>query len=249
MNISYPTNHCRLGVNIDHIATLRNARGDDHPNLIRAAKIVEKCKADSITMHLREDRRHILDKDLFEIKTKVKLPINLEIAPTFDMVEIAKKLKPESICLVPENREELTTEGGLDIVSNFEHLKKIIEKFIETKIKICCFIDADLKQIESLKNLNINCIEFHTGRYALSKNQEEKNKFLNKIKKSVDYATKLGITCHAGHGLNFNNVYEIASIKNIKELNIGQFLIGEAIFVGLETCIGKIKKKIESARK
>ncbi len=243
------SNYCKLGVNIDHVATIRNARGGDHPNLLKAAKIVETSNADSITMHLREDRRHIIDKDLFDIKKNVSIPINLEIAPTIEMVNIAIKLEPDSVCFVPEKREEVTTEGGLDIKENSEKLNKILQKMSNTNIKIACFIDPDFEQIKILKQLKIENIEFHTGKYALAEDNKSINYYLSELKKAIEYANDLGFNCHAGHGLNFKNVANIASIPQIQELNIGHFLIGESVFSGLEKTILKMKKIIEVSRK
>ena len=243
------SNYCKLGVNIDHVATIRNARGGDHPNLLRAAKIVKTSNADSITMHLREDRRHIIDKDLFDIKKNVSIPINLEIAPTIEMVNIAIKLEPDSVCFVPEKREEVTTEGGLDIKENSEKLNKILQKMSNTNIKIACFIDPDFEQIKILKQLKIENIEFHTGKYALAEDNKSINYYLSELKKAIEYANDLGFNCHAGHGLNFKNVANIASIPQIQELNIGHFLIGESVFSGLEKTILKMKKIIEVSRK
>ena len=240
---------CKLGVNIDHVATIRNARGGDHPNLLKAAKIVEKSAADSITMHLREDRRHIIDEDIFAIKRNINMPINLEIAPTIEMVNIAIKLKPDSVCFVLEKRTEVTTEGGLDIKKNSKQLNSIFKKMFNTDIKIACFIDPDFEQIELLKKLKIYNIEFHTGKYALSKENKTRNHYFNELKDAVEYASDLGFKCHAGHGLNFENVKKVASIPEIQELNIGHFLIGEAVFCGFEKTINKMKKLIEASRK
>ena len=243
------SNYCKLGVNIDHVATIRNARGGEHPNLLRAAKIVEISSADSITMHLREDRRHIIDEDLFAIKKNINIPINLEIAPTTEMVNIAIKLKPDSVCFVPEKREEVTTEGGLDIKKNSKQLNLIVEKLFETGIKIACFIDPDFEQIDQLKKIKIDNIEFHTGKYALSQENTTRNYHFKELNESIKYASNLGFNCHAGHGLNFENVENIASIPQIQELNIGHFLIGESVFCGLEETINKMKKLIEASRK
>ncbi len=243
------TLHCKLGINIDHVATIRNARGENHPNLLRAAKVVEKSKADSITMHLREDRRHVKDKDLMEIKNNINLPINLEIAPSMEMVNLAISLNPASVCLVPEKREEITTEGGLDINSNIKILDYIANRMSKTDIKLACFIDPDFKQIKLLKELKINIIEFHTGQYASAKESKNINFYYDQLKESIEYASNLGFNCHAGHGLNFENVSKIASIEKIQELNIGHFLVGESIFHGLENVIVKMKKIIDMARK
>tara|TARA_B100001248_G_C27275807_1_gene405285 strand:- start:15 stop:740 length:726 start_codon:yes stop_codon:yes gene_type:complete len=235
---------CKLGVNIDHIATLRNARGENHPNLIQAVRVLEECNVDSITMHLREDRRHIMDEDLFLIKKETNLPINLEIAPTLEMVNIAKKLKPRSICFVPEKREEITTEGGLDVVSNFKKIKNLLNYFKTTDINIAFFIEPSKKQIDALVDLNIKFIEFHTGAYALSKSKKILKENLISLSNSVEYASNLGITCHAGHGLNFDNVSAVARIPNIKELNIGHFIIADSIFNGLRTSVLTMKSKM-----
>ena len=240
---------CKLGVNIDHVATLRNARGQNHPNLIDAVRVLEKCNVDSITMHLREDRRHIKDEDLFLIKGKTHLPINLEIAPTLEMVNIAKKLKPRSVCFVPEKREEITTEGGLDVVSNFKKIKNILTYLDKSNIEIAFFIEPCEKQINALIELNIKFIEFHTGAYAISNNDKVKKKNLSILSDSVEYAHKFGINCHAGHGLNFNNVSAIVNIPNIKELNIGHFLIADSIFNGLENSILKMKTIIRDSKR
>ena len=240
---------CKLGINIDHVATLRNARGQSHPDLLKAAFILKECKVDSITMHLREDRRHIKDDDIFLIKDKVDLPINLEIAPTEEMTKIALRLNPRSICFVPEKRMEVTTEGGLNVKSNAIKIEKLLNLLSNSKIKVACFIEPDINQIESLKSLGVKTLEFHTGSYADAKTLKIMKQKLFLIKEAAKYATQLGFDCHAGHGLNYDNVYNIASIKEIKELNIGHFIIGEAIFSGLKNSISKMKEIINSARK
>jgi len=240
---------CKLGINIDHVATLRNARGESHPDPLRAAKILKDCNVDSITMHLREDRRHIKDDDIFLIKDKVDLPINLEIAPTEEMTKIALKLNPSSICFVPEKRMEVTTEGGLNVKSNLIKIDKLLNLLSNSKIKVACFIEPDLNQINSLKSLGIRTLEFHTGSYADAKKLNIMKQKLFLIQEAVQYATQLGFDCHAGHGLNYDNVSNIASIKEIKELNIGHFIIGEAIFSGLKNSISKMKEIINAARK
>ncbi len=240
---------CKLGVNIDHIATLRNARGQNQPDLIQAVRILEECNVDSITMHLREDRRHIKDKDLFLVKKRTKLPINLEIAPTLEMIKIAKKLNPRSICFVPERREEITTEGGLDVAFNFKKLKNLLKFFKTSDIEVAFFIEPIKKQIDALIDLNIKFVEFHTGAYSRSKNKKTLKENLLNLSSSVEYASKLGINCHAGHGLNFDNVSAIASIPGIKELNIGHFIIADSIFNGLKNSILKMKSKIDESSK
>ncbi len=240
---------CKLGINIDHVATLRNARGQFHPDPLKAAMALKECNVDSITMHLREDRRHINDNDIFLIKDKVDLPINLEIAPTEEMTKIALRLNPRSICFVPEKRMEVTTEGGLNVKSNAIRIEKLLNLLSNSKIKVACFIEPDFNQIESLKSLGVKTLEFHTGSYADAKTLKIMKQKLFLIQEAAQYATQLGFDCHAGHGLNYDNVSNIASIKEIKELNIGHFIIGEAIFSGLKNSISKMKEIINSARK
>ena len=240
---------CKLGINIDHVATLRNARGQSHPNLLKAAFVLQECKIDSITMHLREDRRHIKDDDIFLIKDKVDLPINLEIAPTEEMTKIALKLNPRSVCFVPEKRMEVTTEGGLNVSANMKKIEKLLDMLSNSKINVACFIEPDFNQIECLKSLGIATLELHTGSYADSIEKKIKRKKLSLIQQAAKYATELGFDCHAGHGLNYENVYDIAAIMEIKELNIGHFIIGEAIFSGLKNSILKMKEIVNAARK
>tara|TARA_B100000686_G_scaffold9436_1_gene9490 strand:+ start:5477 stop:6199 length:723 start_codon:yes stop_codon:yes gene_type:complete len=237
----------RLGVNIDHVATIRNARGGCHPAPIKAAQIASLSGADGITAHLREDRRHISDRDIKEIKKNINLPLNLEMAPTFEMLDIALESKPERICLVPEKRLEITTEGGLDIYNISDKKLKIIEKILlectKSRIDTSFFIDPDIKQIDAVNNLGANIIELHTGLYSNSINKSVE---LDKIEFAAKYAYENNIEVHAGHGLNFDNVGNIAKIKYISELNIGHFLIGESIFMGLEKAIIKMKKIIDT---
>ena len=239
----------RLGINIDHVATIRNARGSYHPDPIKAAKIAEKSGADGITAHLREDRRHISDQDIKALKENIKIPLNLEMAATQEMLEIALEFKPERVCLVPEKRLEVTTEGGLELL-NIKDKKKyfiqnIIKQCIKANIDVSLFIDPDLKQINEVLALEGNIVEFHTGEYC---NTNYKSIELKRIKKAVNFAVDKGIEVHAGHGLNFENVKEIAKINNIKELNIGHFLIGESIFMGLEKVIKKMRNIIDSTK-
>ena len=242
--------YVRLGVNIDHVATLRNARGENYPEVVEAAKIVEKAGADLITVHLREDRRHINENDLENILNITNIPLNLEIAANLEMVKIATKFKPNSICFVPENRQEITTEGGLDVINNFDHLKKILKKFIDFDITLAIFVDPDIDQLIATNKLGINTIEFHTGSYAnafAKKNNVEVE--LKKLRESTSFAKKLGLNCHAGHGLTYDNVSSVASIKDIVELNIGHFIIANSIFEGLENSIFKMRKIISKALK
>ena len=242
-------NYIRLGVNIDHVATIRNARGGFLPDVSRAAQLAEKAGADLITVHIREDRRHINEIDLQNILEAIKIPLNLEIAANEKMVSIAKKFKPHSVCFVPEKRQEVTTEGGLDVYSNIENLKKIINPLLDSDINVSLFIDPDENQLIASHNLGIKTIEFHTGSYANAINNKDELLELKKMKECILQAQKLKIASHAGHGLNYENVSLIASIPNIVELNIGHFLIGEAIFHGLDNVIIKMRKIIEDAIK
>ena len=233
----------RLGVNIDHVATVRNARGEDYPSPLRAAILAEKCGAHSITIHLREDRRHINDLDLKEIKSKLKIPLNLEIAATNEMLKIALRHKPNFVCIVPEKRKEITTEGGLNLNYNQIFLRKIITKLKKNNSRVSLFIEPTIKDIKTSKYLGVNGIEFHTGRICNLINKKKSFKSeLSKINKAVNYATELGLDVHAGHGLTYKSAKIISKIKKIKEFNIGHFLVGEAIYVGLPAAIKKFQK-------
>jgi pyridoxine 5-phosphate synthase len=242
--------YIKLGVNIDHVATLRNARGGNYPNVVQSAKVAEQSGADSITVHIREDRRHINETDLENLLDTINVPLNLEIAAKEETVAIALKNQPKSVCFVPENRQEITTEGGLDVKKNFNHLKQMIDPMLKTDIKISLFIDPSEEQLYATKDLGVNTIELHTGAYA---NAFEKNTDLefelNRIKSSAMLAEDLSLNCHAGHGLNFENVVSIAKIKNILELNIGHFIIADSIFNGLQNSIQKMKNIINEASK
>lgn len=233
----------RLGVNIDHVATIRNARGGSHPDPVDAAILAQKSGADGITIHLREDRRHIRDTDLKRLKKAIKLPINLEMAATEEMLKIALKTKPNAVCIVPEKRQEVTTEGGLDVVKNEEILREMIKKIHAKKIRVSLFVDANEEQIETAKKVGADIIELHTGEFCHKKGAAQKKEFL-KIKKSAELSEKLGLECHAGHGLNYETAKIIAKIPQIIELNIGHFVIGEAIFDGLSVVIKKMKSQI-----
>lgn len=233
----------RLGVNIDHVATIRNARGGLHPDPVEAAILAQKSGACGITIHLREDRRHIRDEDLKRLKKEISLPINLEMAATKEMLEIALKTKPNAVCIVPEKRQEVTTEGGLDVIKNKKILGEIIKKIRAKKIRVSLFLDANEDQIRSAKKLGADIIELHTGKFCHQKGVAQKKEFL-KLKECAKLAEELGLECHAGHGLNYETAKIIAKIPQIKELNIGHFLIGEAVFEGLEKVIKKMKKFI-----
>jgi pyridoxine 5-phosphate synthase len=242
------TNRIRLGVNIDHVATLRNARGGNHPEIVNAATTVENAGADLITVHVREDRRHVDENDLKSILEIINIPLNLEIAANSEMIAIANKYKPHSVCFVPENRKEITTEGGLDVSRNFNKLKNLLKDISSNDINISFFIDPDKEQLIATRDLGIKIVELHTGAYAQAVTREMNiESELKKIKDTVKLANNFNINCHAGHGLNFDNVSLIASIPNIKEINIGHFLIGDAIFNGLHNSILKMKQIIKEA--
>ena len=241
------TNRIRLGINIDHVATIRNARGGEHPDPVQAAKLAEKSGADGITAHLREDRRHIIDLDIARLRTEIKIPLNLEMAATEEMLQIAIKYKPHAVCIVPENRRELTTEGGLDVESNFSALKSFVKELSAAGIRTSLFITPELKQLEACANIDAPVIELHVGRFCEASKTNKLDEF-KKIIKATEAAESLGLECHAGHGLTFKTVSEIARIPNIVELNIGHFLIGESIFMGLSNSIKNMKKLIDKSR-
>ena len=232
----------RLGVNIDHVATVRNARGEHYPSPLRAAKLAELSGADSVTIHLREDRRHIKDEDLKIIKKKINIPLNLEIAATREMVNIALKRKPPFICIVPEKRKEITTEGGLNLNFKKNYLRNIIKKFKKNNIRVSLFIEPKVSDIKIAKFLKADCIEIHTGKICKLINfKKNSKKELLKIKKAVNFANNLGLEVHAGHGLTYKSAKILSKIKGIQEFNIGHFLVGESIFIGLPQCIKKFK--------
>ena len=233
----------KLGLNIDHIATIRNARGETHPNLYSAAKYAYKCGADTITIHLREDRRHIKDIDLEIISSHKKIPLNLEIAANKEMVKIALKNNPNFICIVPENRKEITTEGGLNLKKNKKNIKKIVSIFNKKKIRTSLFIDPKISDIKISKEINTNCVELHTGKISNKiKLKKSYNNELSQIINCAKYAKSLGIEVHAGHGMDYKTAKILSKIKEIKEFNIGHFIIGESIFFGLKKVINNFKK-------
>ncbi|MDP7541242.1 MAG: pyridoxine 5'-phosphate synthase [Candidatus Pelagibacter bacterium] len=232
----------RLGVNIDHVATVRNARGENYPDPNKAALIAKKSGASSITIHLREDRRHIRDKDLFKIVRLKNIRINLEMAPTYKMLKIALKSKPNFVCIVPEKRKELTTEGGLNLDKDNSRIKKIIYCLKKKGIRTSLFIEPRVRDIRKAKKLGADCVELHTGKFCNLYNLNKKffNEFA-KIKKVAQYANTIGLEVHAGHGLTYKTTKMIKKIKNIKELNIGHFIISESIFLGLKQAIINFK--------
>ena len=233
----------RLGINIDHIATVRNARGSFHPDPFLAAKYVLSCGADSVTIHLREDRRHIKDNDVKKICKNKKIPVNLEISLNKEILKIAIENKPNFICLVPENRKEVTTEGGLNLNKNRNKIKDIILQFKDKKIRTSLFINPNLTDIRTAWKLNADCVELHTGKISdlIKQKKPHVNEF-NKIKNCCKYANKIGLEVHAGHGLDYKTTKILTRIKEIEEFNIGHFIIGESIFYGLKDIIKKFKK-------
>ncbi len=237
----------RLGVNIDHVATIRNARGGWHPDPLRAVEIVEAAGGDGITVHLREDRRHIRDSDLDILMAAISLPVNLEMAATDEMVEIALRHKPHAACIVPERREERTTEGGLDAAGQHNHLAPLITRLNEAGIRVSLFIEPDPRQIDAAIRLRAPVVELHTGKYAHSEGAEREAE-LRRLADAAALCAKNGIEPHAGHGLTFDNVQPIAAIPQIAELNIGHFLIGEAIFIGLDASIRQMRALMDEAR-
>lgn len=233
----------RLGVNIDHVATLRNARGGMHPCPVAAALLAKHAGADGITAHLREDRRHIRDADMRRLRTEIDLPLNFEMAATAEMQKLALELRPHAVCLVPEKREERTTEGGLDVCAHEQYLNGYIAPLLAQGIRVSMFVAADLSQIDACKRIGAPVIELHTGAYAHGEAGE-----LARIHNAAAYAHGLAIEVHAGHGLTFENVQAIACIPEIRELNIGHFLIGEAVFLGLEHAIAHMRHLMDAAR-
>ncbi|SNS92800.1 pyridoxine 5'-phosphate synthase [Sphingomonas laterariae] len=241
------TDRLRLGVNIDHVATIRNARGGEHPDPVRAAIIAAEAGADGITAHLREDRRHITDGDIDRLMAGIALPLNLEMAATDEMLAIALRHRPHAACIVPERREERTTEGGLDAAGQFDHLAPIVGRLADAGIRVSLFIEPDPRQIEAAIRLKAPVVEFHTGRYAHVAGEARATE-LRRIADAAALAAKNGIEPHAGHGLTFDNVMPVAAIPQLKELNIGHFLIGEAIFTGLAASVARMRELMDQAR-
>jgi pyridoxine 5-phosphate synthase len=239
--------HLRLGVNIDHVATIRNARGIKHPDPVRAAKLAAQAGADGITAHLREDRRHISDDDIRRLSAEIDLPLNLEMAATDEMLKIALRHKPHAACIVPEKRAELTTEGGLDAAGGHNHLARYVRELVGAKIRVSLFIDPDPSQLDAARALGAPVVELHTGAYCEAEG-EARGRELERIVKAAAHAEALGLECHAGHGLSYETVGAVAAISTIVELNIGHFLIGEAIFSGLDSAIKRMRAAMDKAR-
>lgn len=241
--MNYPT---ILGVNIDHIATIRQARGTDYPSLLEAVKIVEQTKAQAVTIHLREDRRHIQDEDVPAVMQLTSLRVNLELAATEEMVRIACIAKPYDCCIVPEKREELTTEGGLDVVGQFDRIKKATEQLGEAGIRVSLFIEPDKLHIDKAKAIGAPVVELHTGAYAEQKNEPALQKECSRIQQASQYADSIGLHVNAGHGLHYTNTAPIAQIAQIRELNIGHAIVARALFVGLRQAIDEMLNIISS---
>lgn len=241
----------RLGVNIDHVATIRNARGGAHPDPVAAAKLAAVAGADGITAHLREDRRHITDADIAALASDIALPLNLEMAATDEMLTIALHHHPHAACIVPERREERTTEGGLDAAGQHNHLAPMVRRLGDARIRVSLFIEPDPLQLRAAVALGAPVVELHTGAYAhavIAGDAEKTARLLDRLREAARVGRELGLEVHAGHGLTFDNVKPVAAIPEIAELNIGHFLIGEAIFTGLEQSIRRMKTLMESAR-
>lgn len=247
MNSVHSPARLRLGVNIDHVATIRNARGGEHPDPARAAQIVAQAGGDGITVHLREDRRHIRDEDLQRVADATGLPINLEMAATDEMLEIALRHAPHAVCIVPERREERTTEGGLDAAGQHNRLAPIVGRLSDAGIRVSLFIAPEARQIEAAMKLGAPVVEFHTGEYAHATDEQVAVE-LRRITDASALAAKNGIEPHAGHGLTYENVQPIAAIPQLAELNIGHYLIGEAIFCGLEASVQKMRRLMDEVR-
>ena len=237
----------RLGVNIDHVATVRNARGGATPDPIRAALIAQAAGADGITAHLREDRRHISDEDIARLSRDLEIPLNLEMAATEEMLAIAIRARPHAACIVPEKREERTTEGGIDVVNHFARLQPIVAALGSAGIRVSMFIEPDRKQLDASRELGAPVVELHTGAYANAADGE-RDRLLKHIRNAAEFGADLGLEIHAGHGLTYENVIPVAAIPHIRELNIGHFLIGEAIFTGLTDSIQKMRRLMDDAR-
>lgn len=241
----------RLGVNIDHVATLRNARGGEHPDPVRAAQLVATAGADGITAHLREDRRHIRDDDMRRLKEEVDLPLNFEMAATAEMHKLVTEVMPHACCIVPENRNERTTEGGLDVAGQHNFIAPFVRELSDAGVRISLFVDPEVRQIDAAKSAGAPVIEIHTGAYyeaAIATEPKRIEAEFEKIRRAAVYADELGLEVHAGHGLTFHNVQPIAAIAQLQELNIGHFLVGEAVFMGLAETVKEMKRLMQDAR-
>lgn len=239
----------RLGVNIDHVATVRNARGGDNPCPVRAALLAVHAGADGITAHLREDRRHIRDEDIDRLMAELHKPLNLEMAATEEMLAIALRHRPHAVCLVPEKREERTTEGGLDVIGARTHLKPYIDRLSDAGIRVSIFIGADIDQLDMARELGAPVVELHTGAYADAVPGAAREAELARLVAGAAHAAAIGLECHAGHGLTFDNVGPVAAIQSVVELNIGHFMMGEAMFIGLPATIAEMRARMDAGRR
>jgi pyridoxine 5-phosphate synthase len=237
----------RLGVNIDHVATVRQARGGAFPDPVRAAHLAEKAGADGITAHLREDRRHISDRDIERLRAELHIPLNLEMAATDEMLAIALKHIPHACCIVPENRQERTTEGGIDAAGQRLRLAPIVKALVDAGIRVSMFVEPDKKQLDASRALGAPVVELHTGAYSEAQGAEQA-RLLEKVREAARYGASIGLEIHAGHGLTYENVEPVAAIPEIRELNIGHYLIGEAIFIGLEASVRRMRALMDEAR-
>jgi pyridoxine 5-phosphate synthase len=235
-------------VNVDHVATVRNARGGIHPDPVRAALMAADAGADGITAHLREDRRHISDDDIARLRSQLHVPLNLEMAATDEMLAIALRHRPHAVCLVPEKRQERTTEGGLDVAGQHNQLAPFVRRLSEAGIRVSMFIEADARQLDASKAAGAPVVELHTGSYCEAPAGPERERLLKRIQSAAAHAEKIGLECHAGHGLGYDTVTDIAAIPTLAELNIGHFLVGEAIFVGFAAAIGRMRTTMNAAR-
>ena len=242
------TRTLRLGVNVDHVATIRNARGGFHPDPVRAAHMAAAAGADGITAHLREDRRHIVDSDIERLTAEINLPLNFEMAATAEMLEIALRHRPHAACIVPERREERTTEGGLDVAGHMEQLRPLVGRLGDAGIRASMFIAADPRQLDASLAIGAPVVELHTGAYCEAKGADRERE-LARIIAAAKHAEEIGLECHAGHGLDYETVLPIAAIPSIMELNIGHFLVGEAVFVGFEAAIRRMRQLMDQGRR
>lgn len=241
------TSYLRLGVNIDHVATIRNARGGQHPDPVRAAECAVRAGADGITAHLREDRRHITDNDIVKLRDRISAPLNLEMAATEEMLDIALRHKPDAACIVPEKRQERTTEGGLDAVAGHDHLIRYVEALTDAGIRVSLFVEPSSLQLDAARALGASAVELHTGAYC-DASGDRRDRELLRISQAASYAASVDLQCHAGHGLTFANVEGVAAIEPIVELNIGHFLVGEALFCGFHKAIKKMREYMDKGR-
>lgn len=248
---SSPANLLRLGVNIDHVATIRNARGGEHPDPVRAAHLVSSAGADGITAHLREDRRHIRDDDMRRLKAEIDLPLNFEMASTAEMLQLCLEVQPHACCIVPENRNERTTEGGLDVAGQHNFIAPFVRELTDAGIRVSLFVDPETRQIEAAKSAGAAVVELHTGAYYEATAATEPARIateFEKLKFAAEHGDDLGLEIHAGHGLTFMNVQPVAAIPQIVELNIGHFLVGESVFMGLAEAVKEMKRLMQDAR-